>query len=278
MHQKCRGYTKPLPADFCPLWCCLSDLVKYLLKGAVRGEEEMEELDCEPILCGGHEAQASILGQQWCKWRHAALHSQQKQLADSHVQPAGWDSSHMSCSLSAPQTHTEILTPSTIVVQCHLRDLYELALCGANRYWRSFIRAINSTPLMITCSRRQIFGSSFIRMIYLPWKFHWHGCAKEKKYFTHVSVNDLEHRVNISMTCHRNLGHINDQEKVNYTWLLGQIVILLFVIVAKKKTLGWYKGKHTGLSICRPLLHQAQSIFKKMKHWNVNTEMNTVEM
>lgn len=40
----------------------MSYLAKFLLKGAVGGEEEVEELDGEPLLCGGHEAQAPILG------------------------------------------------------------------------------------------------------------------------------------------------------------------------------------------------------------------------
>lgn len=49
----------------------------------------MAQLDGEPLFCRGHEAQASVPGEQWREWGHAALNPQQEQLTDPHVQPAG---------------------------------------------------------------------------------------------------------------------------------------------------------------------------------------------
>ncbi len=81
-------------------WCSLkyikNDLVKFLPEGAVGDQEEMAQLDGEQVLCCGPEAPASFTGEQWGERGHAAVHPQQKQLADPHVQPAGRDPGHLS--------------------------------------------------------------------------------------------------------------------------------------------------------------------------------------
>ncbi|KAK7155389.1 hypothetical protein R3I93_010123 [Phoxinus phoxinus] len=77
----------------------------------------MAQLDGEPVFRRGHEAQASVPGQQWCEWRHAALNPQQEQLADTHVQPAGGNTSHMSAQRNRLKTKllktTALNNPST---------------------------------------------------------------------------------------------------------------------------------------------------------------------
>ncbi|XP_018602049.2 pituitary adenylate cyclase-activating polypeptide type I receptor-like isoform X1 [Scleropages formosus] len=71
------------------LYCFLNG--EFLPKGAIGDKEEMAELDREPVLCCGPEAEASLAGQQWGQRGHTALHTEQEQLADPHVQPAGGD-------------------------------------------------------------------------------------------------------------------------------------------------------------------------------------------
>lgn len=67
-----------------------NDVAKFLPEGAVGDEEEMAQLDGEPVLCRGPEAaEAPLAGQQRRQRRHAAVHPEQEQLPDPHVQPDG---------------------------------------------------------------------------------------------------------------------------------------------------------------------------------------------
>ncbi|XP_069009026.1 pituitary adenylate cyclase-activating polypeptide type I receptor isoform X1 [Embiotoca jacksoni] len=76
------------------LYCFLNG--EYVPQGAIGDQEEMAQLDGEPVLCCGPEAPASFAGEQRGERRHAAVHPQQEQLADPHVQPAGGDAGHLS--------------------------------------------------------------------------------------------------------------------------------------------------------------------------------------
>ncbi|XP_061109780.1 pituitary adenylate cyclase-activating polypeptide type I receptor-like isoform X1 [Conger conger] len=69
------------------LYCFLNG--EFLPKGAVGDKEEMAELDCQPVLCGGPEAPPPVPGQQWGERGDAAVHTQQEQLASPYVRPAG---------------------------------------------------------------------------------------------------------------------------------------------------------------------------------------------
>ncbi|XP_062337418.1 pituitary adenylate cyclase-activating polypeptide type I receptor-like isoform X5 [Osmerus eperlanus] len=70
------------------LYCFLNG--EFLPEGAVGDQEEMAELDGEPILCCGPETATSPFpGQQRGERGDAALHPEQEQLPDPHVQPAG---------------------------------------------------------------------------------------------------------------------------------------------------------------------------------------------
>ena len=55
----------------------------------------MAQLDGEQVLCCGPEAPASVAGEQWGERGNAAVHPQQEQLADPHVQPAGGEPSDL---------------------------------------------------------------------------------------------------------------------------------------------------------------------------------------
>lgn len=75
--------------------------MKFLPEGAVRDQEEMAQLDREPVLCCGPEAaEASFVGQQWCERRDSVVHPQQEQLPDTHVQPTGGERQHQPPDLS----------------------------------------------------------------------------------------------------------------------------------------------------------------------------------
>lgn len=79
-----------------------NDLFKFLPKGAVGDKEEMEELDGEQVLCCGPETAASpFASEQWGQRGDAAVHSEQEQLTDPHVQPAGRDGQPQPAHLSA---------------------------------------------------------------------------------------------------------------------------------------------------------------------------------
>ncbi len=78
-----------------------NDLVKYLPEGAVGDQEEMAQLDGEPILCCGPEAaKAPFVGQQWGERRDSAVDPEQEQLPDTHVEPAGGERQHQPPNLS----------------------------------------------------------------------------------------------------------------------------------------------------------------------------------
>ncbi|XP_027147576.1 pituitary adenylate cyclase-activating polypeptide type I receptor isoform X3 [Larimichthys crocea] len=75
------------------LYCFLNG--EFLPEGAVGDQEEMAQLDGEPVLCCGPEAaKAPFIGQQWSERRDSAVDPQQKQLPDTHVQPAGGERQH----------------------------------------------------------------------------------------------------------------------------------------------------------------------------------------
>ncbi|KAF3690465.1 Pituitary adenylate cyclase-activating polypeptide type I receptor [Channa argus] len=76
------------------LYCFLNG--EYIPQGAIGDQEEMAQLDGEQVLCCGPEAPASFTGEQWGERGDAAVHPQQEQLADPHVQPAGRDPGHLS--------------------------------------------------------------------------------------------------------------------------------------------------------------------------------------
>ncbi|XP_058482358.1 adenylate cyclase activating polypeptide 1a (pituitary) receptor type I isoform X3 [Solea solea] len=81
------------------LYCFLNG--EFLPEGAVRDQEEMAQLDSQPILCCGPEAaEASFVGQQWSERRDSAVHPQQEQLPDTRVQPAGRERQHQPPNLS----------------------------------------------------------------------------------------------------------------------------------------------------------------------------------
>nr|XP_057935546.1 pituitary adenylate cyclase-activating polypeptide type I receptor-like isoform X3 [Doryrhamphus excisus] len=81
------------------LYCFLNG--EFLPEGAVRDQEEMAQLDREPVLCCGPEAaEAPFVGQQWSERRDAALHPEQEQLPDPHVQPPGGERQHQPANLS----------------------------------------------------------------------------------------------------------------------------------------------------------------------------------
>lgn len=84
-----------------------NDLVKYIPQGAIGDQEEMAQLDSEQVLCCGHEASASFAGEQWGERGDAAVHSQQEQLPDPDVQPAGGDAGLLSAGQASaiPMTH-----------------------------------------------------------------------------------------------------------------------------------------------------------------------------
>lgn len=63
-----------------------NDVVMFPPEGAVRDQEEVAQLDGEPVLCRGLEAaEAPFAGQQRREWWHAAVHPEQEQLPDPHV-------------------------------------------------------------------------------------------------------------------------------------------------------------------------------------------------
>ncbi|XP_060747311.1 adenylate cyclase activating polypeptide 1a (pituitary) receptor type I isoform X1 [Tachysurus vachellii] len=70
------------------LYCFLNG--EFLPEGAVGDQEEMAQLDGEQILCCGPEAAAAPFASEQRRERgDAALHSEQEQLTDPHVQPPG---------------------------------------------------------------------------------------------------------------------------------------------------------------------------------------------
>lgn len=72
-----------------------NDFMKFLLEGAVGDQAEMAQLDGEPVLRRGPEAaEAPFAGQQRRERRHAAVHPEQEQLPDPHVQPDGGERQH----------------------------------------------------------------------------------------------------------------------------------------------------------------------------------------
>jgi len=75
--------------------------VKFLPEGAVGDQEEMAQLDREPVLCCGPEAAAApFVGQQRSERRDSAFDPQQEQLPDTNVQPAGGERQHQPSNLS----------------------------------------------------------------------------------------------------------------------------------------------------------------------------------
>ncbi|XP_028328669.1 pituitary adenylate cyclase-activating polypeptide type I receptor-like isoform X3 [Gouania willdenowi] len=81
------------------LYCFLNG--EFLPEGAVGDQEEMAQLDGEPVLCCGPEAAAApFVGQQWSERRHSAVHPQQEQLPDKDVQPVGGERQHQPADLS----------------------------------------------------------------------------------------------------------------------------------------------------------------------------------
>ncbi|XP_032381276.1 pituitary adenylate cyclase-activating polypeptide type I receptor isoform X1 [Etheostoma spectabile] len=95
------------------LYCFLNG--EYIPQGAIGDQEEMAQLDGEQILCCGPEAPASFAGEQWGQRGHAAVHPQQEQLADPHVQPAGRDPGHLNGTVSAPDA-TQPATPTLVTM------------------------------------------------------------------------------------------------------------------------------------------------------------------
>ena len=75
--------------------------MKFLPEGAVGDQEEMAQLDGEPVLCCGPEAaEAPFVGQQWRERRDSAVDPQQEQLSNTHVQPTGGERQHQPPDLS----------------------------------------------------------------------------------------------------------------------------------------------------------------------------------
>ncbi len=98
-----------------------NDFFKFLPKGAVGDKEEMEELDGEQVLCCGPEAAASpFASEQWGERGDAAVHPQQEQLTDTHVQPSGRDGqpqpAHLSAWLACPSISPPSNSPSSPAV------------------------------------------------------------------------------------------------------------------------------------------------------------------
>ncbi|XP_017562868.1 adenylate cyclase activating polypeptide 1a (pituitary) receptor type I isoform X2 [Pygocentrus nattereri] len=82
------------------LYCFLNG--EFLPEGAVGDQEEMAQLDGEQVLCCGPEAAASpFASEQWGERGHAAVHPEQEQLADPHVQPPGRECQPQPAHLSA---------------------------------------------------------------------------------------------------------------------------------------------------------------------------------
>ncbi|XP_028986810.1 adenylate cyclase activating polypeptide 1a (pituitary) receptor type I isoform X5 [Betta splendens] len=81
------------------LYCFLNG--EFLPEGAVGDQEEMAQLDSEPVLCCGPEAaETPFAGEQRGERRDAAVDPQQEQLPDTHVQPAGGERQHQPPHLS----------------------------------------------------------------------------------------------------------------------------------------------------------------------------------
>ncbi|XP_066512045.1 pituitary adenylate cyclase-activating polypeptide type I receptor-like isoform X2 [Hoplias malabaricus] len=82
------------------LYCFLNG--EFLPEGAVGDQEEMAQLDGEQVLCCGPEAAASpFASEQWGERGNAAVHPEQEQLADPHVQPPGRECQPQPAHLSA---------------------------------------------------------------------------------------------------------------------------------------------------------------------------------
>ncbi|XP_067330984.1 pituitary adenylate cyclase-activating polypeptide type I receptor-like isoform X3 [Channa argus] len=81
------------------LYCFLNG--EFLPEGAVGDQEEMAQLDGEPVLCCGPEAaEAPFVGQQWSERRDSAVDPEQEQLPDTDVKPAGGERQHQPAHLS----------------------------------------------------------------------------------------------------------------------------------------------------------------------------------
>ncbi|XP_077955676.1 pituitary adenylate cyclase-activating polypeptide type I receptor isoform X3 [Gasterosteus aculeatus] len=81
------------------LYCFLNG--EFLPEGAVGDQEEMAQLDGEPVLCRGPEAaKAPVAGQQRSERRDSAVDPEQEQLPDTNVQPAGGERQHRPADLS----------------------------------------------------------------------------------------------------------------------------------------------------------------------------------
>ncbi|KAG7231740.1 hypothetical protein INR49_010427 [Caranx melampygus] len=96
------------------LYCFLNG--EYLPQGAIGDQEEMAQLDGEQVLCCGPEAPSSFAGEQRGERGDAAVHPQQEQLADPHVQPAGRDAGYLSAAATAgnaAETTAPTLVPMT---------------------------------------------------------------------------------------------------------------------------------------------------------------------
>lgn len=86
--------------------------MKFLPEGTVGDQEEMAQLDRQPILCCGPEAaEAPFVGQQWSERWDSAVDPQQEQLPDTHVQPPGGERQHQSPHLSAPLYEVDVKVP-----------------------------------------------------------------------------------------------------------------------------------------------------------------------
>lgn len=72
-----------------------NDILTFSPEGSVGDQEEVAQLDGEPVLCRGLEAaEAPFAGQQRCERWYAAVHPEQEQLPDPHVQPDGGERQH----------------------------------------------------------------------------------------------------------------------------------------------------------------------------------------
>uniref|UniRef100_A0A8C5AWN1 Adenylate cyclase activating polypeptide 1b (pituitary) receptor type I n=1 Tax=Gadus morhua TaxID=8049 RepID=A0A8C5AWN1_GADMO len=63
------------------LYCFLNG--EYIPQGAIGDQEEMAQLDGEPVLCCGPEAPPPFAGEQWGERGDPAVHPQQEQLTDT---------------------------------------------------------------------------------------------------------------------------------------------------------------------------------------------------
>lgn len=107
---KCKMSIACLCIDFIIRWpswslCSLkyikNDLVKFLPEGAVGDQEEMAQLDGEPVLCCGPEAaEAPFIGEQRSERRDSTVHPEQEQLPDPNVEPSGGERQHQPADLS----------------------------------------------------------------------------------------------------------------------------------------------------------------------------------